>query len=385
MTVHPKILLVVNAEWYFWSHRLSLAKALRDSGCEVSVAAAVERGYQSAIEQAGFRFTPLHLQRRSTNPWRELQSVLELYRLYRRERPDLVHHITIKPVLYGSVAARAAAIPAVINTIPGLGYTFLGAGWRGKAMRWAISQAYHFALLGPHLRVIFQNAEDRAIFWSRRIVAPERTILIRGSGVDLQRFAPAPQPAGVPLILLAARLLWDKGVGEFVEAARYLKARNVECRVVLVGIPDPENPKSIPGSTLEGWHAEGVIEWWGLRDDMPDILKQTSIVVLPSYREGVPRILLEAAAAGLPIIATDVPGCREIVHHDENGLLIPPRDPAALADALQSLLVDPERRAQMGQCGRELVVKEFSDEQVVRETFVVYRDLLKDKWPEQKS
>jgi glycosyltransferase involved in cell wall biosynthesis len=384
--LRPRILIVVNVEWYFWSHRLPLARGLRDIGCEVIVAAGVERGYESAIEREGFRFISLRLSRRSTNPWHEVTSIWELFNLYRRERPDLVHHITIKPVLYGTLAARAAAIPALINTIPGLGYTFSGAGIRGSLVRTAVSKAYQFALSGRRVRVIFQNPEDRALFCSTRIATPERSVVIRGSGVNIKYFTPSPAPAGTPIVLLAGRLLWDKGVGELVEAARQLKVRGTECRVVLAGIPDAENPRSIPVSVLEDWQAEGVIEWWGQRDDMPAVLEKSSIVVLPSYYpEGVPKILLEAAASGRPIITTNTPGCREVVRHGENGLLIPPRDSHALAEAIAMLLHNPVLREQMGARGRELVVTQFSEEQVIRETLAVYQDLLAERWQQSQS
>ena len=380
-----RILLVVNSEWYFWSHRLSLAKALRDAGCDVVVAASVERGYDESIVAEGLRFIPLRLQRRSISPHWELASIWELFQLYQRERPNLVHHVTIKPVLYGSMAAKAARIPLVINAIPGLGYMFLGSGWHGRLRQQAALAAYRVALSGQQTRVIFQNPDDRALFVSRHVIPIERTVLIRGSGVDVSQFVPSPEQSGLPIVLLASRLLWDKGVGELVEASRRLKKDGIACRVVLVGVPDPGNPKAIPVSLLERWQAEGVVEWWGLRNDMPEVLKASSIVVLPSYREGIPKILLEAAAAGRPIVTTDTPGCREIVRHGENGLLVPPCDPVALAQALHRLLQDPVLRAQMGKRGRGIVTSEFSEEQVIQETLSVYSELLRERWPQSSQ
>jgi glycosyltransferase involved in cell wall biosynthesis len=378
-----RILLVVNSEWYFWSHRLSLAKALRDAGCDVVVAASVERGYDESIVAEGLRFIPLRLQRRSIAPYRELASIWELFQLYQRERPDLVHHLTIKPVLYGSIAAKAARIPLVINAIPGLGYMFLGSGWHDGLRQQATLAAYRVALSGQQTRVIFQNPDDRALFVSRRVVPIDRTVLIRGSGVDVSQFVPSPEQSGLPIVLLASRLLWDKGVGELVEASRRLKKDGIACRVVLAGVPDPGNPKAIPVSLLECWQAEGVVEWWGLRNDMPEVLKAASIVVLPSsYPEGIPKILLEAAAAGRPIVTTDTPGCREIVRHGDNGLLVPPFEPVALAQALHRLLQDPVLRAQMGKRGRAIVTSEFSEEQVIKETLSVYSELLRERWPQ---
>jgi glycosyltransferase involved in cell wall biosynthesis len=380
-----RILLVVNSEWYFWSHRLSLAKTLQSAGCDVLVAASDERGYSESIVAEGLRFIPLRLQRRSMALHWELASIWELFQLYQRERPDLVHHVTIKPVLYGSIAAKAARIPLVINAIPGLGYMFLGSGWHGRLRQLAALAAYRVALSGQQTRVIFQNPDDRALFVSQNVVSIDRTVLIRGSGVDVSQFVPSPEQSGLPIILLASRLLWDKGVGELVEASRSLKKDGIACRVVLVGVPDPGNPKAIPVSLLERWQAEGVVEWWGLRNDMPEVLQAASIVVLPSYREGIPKILLEAAASGRPIVTTDTPGCREIVRHGENGLLVPPYDSEALAQALHRLLQDPVLRTQMGMRGRAIATSEFSEVQVIKETLSVYSELLRERWPQSSQ
>jgi glycosyltransferase involved in cell wall biosynthesis len=378
----PRILLVTNADWYFWSHRLPLARALQTLGCGVTVAAAAERGYGAAIEGAGFQFHPLRLRRRSTAVHRELQTVLELYRLYRQERPDLVHHITIKPILYGSVAAGWAGVPAVVNTIPGLGYTFSGSGPGRLLLQGVVSLAYRVALSGRRTRVIFQNPDDHQQFVSRGVVPSDRCVVIRGSGVDIFTFSPLPEPPGPPVVLLASRLLWDKGVEEFVSAARELRGRGCTCRMVLVGSPDRENPRSVTPADIAAWQGEGTIEWWGHRDDMPGVLGQSTIVVLPSYyREGVPKILLEAAACGRPVITTDVPGCREAVVDGKSGLLVPPRDPLALADAIVLLLRDAKLRAAMGARGRAMVEAEFSEERVVSETLGVYRELLGDHFP----
>lgn len=377
-----RVLLVVNVDWYFWSHRLSLARALRDAGCEVVVATGVERGYRQAIEREGFRFVPLALQRRMTAPWWELASAWELVRLYRHERPRVVHHVAIKPVIYGSLAARVAGVPAVINTIPGLGYTFLGTGLRGRMLRFGVSFAYRLALADQRVRVIFQNPDDRKMFVERHLVPAGRAVLIRGSGVDVRAFSPSEEPEGVPVVLLASRLLWDKGVREFVEAARKLRGRGQACRFVLVGVPDKENPEAVPEATLRAWSAEGIVEWWGLRDDMPAVLRQAALVVLPSYREGIPKILLEAAAGGRPIVTTDVSGCREVVRDGENGLLVPPRDASSLAEAIATLLRDRSLRERMGRRGREIAVSEFSEEVVIAATLSVYRDALGSDWPQ---
>lgn len=372
-----RILLVVNAEWYFWSHRLTLAQALRDTGMEVIVAAAVERDYDHAIRQAGFRFIPIGLKRRSTDVPTELASFSELWRVYRQVQPDLVHHFTIKPVIYGSLAARFANVPYIVNTIPGLGYTFLADTWKRRVVRSAILAAYRVALMSKRLRVIFQNPEDRELFVKHNLIASDRTSVIRGSGVNIDIFHPSPEPNGTPIVLLASRLLWDKGVKEFVESAKIVRDAGVNCRFVLVGIPDAENPNSVPETELRAWHDMGLVEWWGLRNDMPTVLQQATVVTLPSYYpEGVPKILLEAAASARMIITTDTPGCREVVHHNVTGLLVPPRQNSALAESVITALQDSDLRKRLGMAARILVEQEFAESHVIARTLDVYRGLV---------
>jgi len=375
-----RILIIVNTDWYFWSHRLTLAKALRSAGGDVVIAAPEERGFRAAIEGEGFRFIPLSLGRRSLSPLGELRSLIQLIGVFRRERPAVVHNVTIKPVLYGSLAARMTGVSAVINAVPGLGYVFSREGAWGRFVSRVALWAYRICLVGSRTFVIFQNPDDRSLFVRHSIVSEARSVVIRGAGVDVERFRPSEEPAGVPIVLLASRLLWDKGVGDLVEAARRLKRGAIDCRVVLVGVPDKGNPSSIPEQTLREWQAEGTVEWWGLRDDMPAVLGGANIVVLPSYAEGVPKVLLEAAAAGRAIVTTDVPGCRAVVRDGENGILVPPRDPQALAEAIQRLLADAELRARMGKRGRELAVAEFSEGVVIRETLAVYESVLGERW-----
>lgn len=377
-----RILLVVNAEWYFWSHRLALAQALRATGSEVVVAAAVERGYDHAIRSAGFRFIPLKLQRRSTNLWKEFSSLLEFWRIYRQEKPNLVHHFTIKPVIYGSLAARFVRIPFIVNTIPGLGYTFLDDTGRRRLVRSGVSAAYRVALKAKQARVIFQNPEDCAFFVQHRLVTEQQVTVIRSSGVDIQTFCPAPEPDGSPIVLLASRLLWDKGIREFVEAAQLVRNSGITCRFVLVGIPDLENPNSVPESSLREWNDAGLVEWWGLRGDMPLVLRQATVVVLPTYYpEGVPKILLEAAATARAIVTTDAPGCREIVEHNVTGLLVPSRQSNALADAIKTALADPALRHRLGAAARARVEQDFEEKYVIAQTMKVYHDLMGATWP----
>ena len=288
------------------------------------------------IEKEGFKVIPLRLIRRSKNILHELLSVLEIIKIYRKERPDIVHHISIKPILYGSLAAKIAGVYHVVNTLPGLGVLFVNKGLKAAIFRSAVKIAYFIAFFSKSSSVIFQNREDLKRFVDSKIVTLRKAILIRGVGVNVLRFRFTPEPNKTPIVVLASRMLWNKGIGELVEAARNLREKSIECRVALVGAPDPENPQSIEEETLKSWHDEGAVEWWGYREDMPRVLSEANIVVLPTtYGEGLPTILSEAASCGRPIVATDVPGCREIVRHNENGFLVPPHDSKALAEAIR--------------------------------------------------
>jgi glycosyltransferase involved in cell wall biosynthesis len=287
-----------------------------------------------------------------------------------------VHHFTVKPVLYGSVAALVGGRPAVVNSITGMGYIALARGLRGEVLRLITRVLYRGFLPRRSSRVIFQNRSDRDHFLAARLVPEASVVVIPGSGVDIRRFHVTPEPAGEPVVLMASRMLWDKGVGELVEASRLLRARGLKPRIVLAGRPDAGNPRTISQEQLRQWGADEGVEWVGHREDMPDLYARAQVVVLPSYGEGLPKSLVEAAACGRAIIATDVPGCREAVDDGVNGLLVKSRDPVSLADAIQALLQDPDRRAAMGRRGRERAEREFSDEQIVGQTLAVYDELL---------
>ncbi len=369
-----RILFVVNNPSFFLSHRLPLGLAAKARGYEVHVA--TPPGASSAeITRHGLAFHPVPMERNSGRPWEELGTMEALRRLYVSVAPDLVHHVTIKPVLYGGLVARAVGVPAVVSAVSGLGTVFLAQGRRAGLKRRAILLAYRGALGHPNARTIFQNLDDQAAFVDAGAVDPKNAVLIRGSGVDLSEFTPRPEPdEGRVTVLLPARMLWDKGVGEFVEAARRLASPRL--RFVLVGATDPGNLTSVTEADLARWQREGVVEWLGHRADMPEILSGAHVVCLPSYREGLPKALLEAAAAGRPIVTTDVAGCREVVRDGDNGLLVRPRDATSLAEAIGKLANDPALRAKMGARGREIAENEFSVEAVANETLAVYASLL---------
>jgi len=363
-----RLLFLVTEDWYFCSHRLPIARAAKAAGYDVHVACRVQ-GHAANIEREGIGLHALReLSRSSRHPLREARALREITALYRALRPDIVHHVALKPVIYGSIAARRAGVKAVVNAMAGLGYVFSSPDLKARLVRPFVGGALRGLLESGNSRVILQNDEDAAHLGVRNAV------VIRGSGVDLDAFAPSEEPRGDPLVVLPARMLRDKGVVEFVEAARALKAEGVNARFALVGAPDEENPAYIPESQLRAWVKEGAVEYWGWRDDMASVFAQCAVVCLPSWREGLPKVLVEATAAGRPIVTCDVTGCRDVVADGKNGLLVPPRDPRALAAALRELLENPNRRKAMGAEGRRLAER-FSTENVVADTLKLYAEV----------
>lgn len=370
-----KILLAANTDWYLHNFRSSLTTRLLEQGCQVTLVSPPGK-YTREFERQGLRWIPWDLGRQSIAPWLEIGSLRQIFDIYRREKPDLVHHHTIKPVIYGTLAARLAGVPAIINSITGRGYIFLGEERKARSLKRLVKPLYRLAFSTPRCGATFENEEDQQYFVTNHFIPAERTWLIEGVGVDPNKFTPQPEPPGDPVILLAARMLWDKGIGVLVEAARLLKV-DTAARVVLVGEPDPGNPASVSQSTLEKWHAAGIIEWWGWRADMPETYNQSHIVTLPTmYGEGVPTSLLEAAACGRPLVASDIPGCRQVVQDGHNGLLVPPNDPQALAAALKRLAGDAALRGRMGAASRQLVIQKFTHAQVNAATLRVYQQVL---------
>jgi len=373
-----KILLFANTDWYLYNFRLPLAKAIRELGAEV-VLVSPPGEYGPRLEAEGFRWIPLQMNRRGVNPWAEIRVVSALASMYRRERPYLVHHFTIKSVIYGTIAGRLAGIPNQVNAVVGLGHVFTSDSPRARILRPILRALFRLVLRMPHGRMILQNSDDRDLFLKNRLVVPDSIRVIRGSGVNTARFCTQrledPQGKGLR-VLMATRLLWEKGVGEYAEAARVLKPILPDAEFLLAGAPDDGNPSSVSSATIARWQKEGVLTALGHVENMAALLQGVDIAVLPSYREGTPRILLEAAACGLPIVATDVPGCREIVEHKVNGLLVPPKDPKAIAEAIRYIASHPQEKRRMGEAGRRKVLREFDERIVIRRTMEVYRELL---------
>ncbi len=376
-----RLLFVVNEAYFFSSHRLNIARAAQKAGFEVHVAAPTDNvwapsDYDSlSLRAENISVHPIFLQRRGRNPFADLRTFVTLYRLFKRLKPDVLHLVTIKPVLYGGLAARISRTNAIVCAVSGLGYIFTSKGTLATILRWLVCRFYAIATAHRNARVIVQNTGDANELERLGAVQQKNLVLIRGSGVDLDAFYPKPESNGPPLIVFASRLLWEKGVAEFIQAARYLSAENVRARFVIVGNTTTKIATAVPEKQLLAWVDEGLIEWWGRREDMPDVLAASHIVCLPSrYGEGVPKILIEAAASGRPIVATDIPGCREIVRN--NGLLVKAGDSKALADALTTIVTDKELRKEMGKQGRSLACTEFSDTKVTEETLSIYEELL---------
>ncbi len=372
-----KFLMTLSDTAGFWTHRVQLGRAITARGWALILATeGAERDDRLAalgIRGAGWPAYKSHLS--------HFAILSYLYRLIRSERPDIVHAVTLRQSFYMALATRYQGrdIPSVF-TVAGLGSLFSLPTPFMRMVRPFVMTMLRCAFARKNIRVIFQNDDDRAQFLHARIVPPEKTVLIRGSGVDLTAFSfhPVPEDAR-PVVLFGGRLLADKGVYDLAEAARILKARGVPCRVVLAGDVYPKNPHSLAPETVQGWVREGIVEWSGAVTDMGATLCACTLAVLPSYREGVPKFLLEAAATGRAIVTTDVPGCRDVVRHGENGLLVPARDAAALADAIETLLSDAPRRAAMGAAGRRRMEDSFGVESVVSATMAVYDDLLQQK------
>ena len=375
MSIRPRLLMVIDEDMYFCKHRLDLARAAREAGYEVLVATLVQH-HGKQIEEEGFKLLPIQLRRGMQPPLHEVASLIELIRLYRRERPDIVHHIALKQVLFASIAARIVGVPTMANAITGLGYLFHSDARRAGRLRAVITPVLRWALAHPRSAVIFENGDDREDVVRAGIIKRSQAVVIRGAGVNISNFRPTPEPEGETVVVLPARMLWDKGVGEFVEAAKLLRQSGSRARCVLVGGIDKESPSCISEGQLQRWADEGIVEWWGHREDMADVYASSHIVVLPSYAEGLPMVLLEGAACARPLVATRVRGCQEIVRDRENGLLVPVKDPQLLAEAITKLLNDKILRERLGARGREIVMKEFSAQRIAGETIGLYRRLL---------
>lgn len=371
-----KILFLVPDDITFVIQRLVMARAAQAGGYEVHVACS-DLGHAQKIRDLGFIYHELDLNRGGLNPFADFGQFVKLVFFLAKLRPDILQNVSIKPVIYGSTAGTIVGLKRIVNLVNGLGYAFERQGLKGEVVHFVAVNLYRNALALPGVRVIFQNPDDRQYFIDHRMVEHHKTILIRGSGVDMLKFAATPLPHDdVPIVLFVGRLLWSKGIQELVDAAAKLRNEGMRFRLLIVGAPDDRNPEAVPTDVLKAWHEQGLLEWMGRQTEMPRFYREASIVCLPTnYREGLPLTLLEAASTGRPLVATDIPGCREVVRTGVNGFLVPPKNSEALAGALRQLLADPELRQKMGQASTQLVASEFSSEHVQRQLLAVYDSL----------
>jgi glycosyltransferase involved in cell wall biosynthesis len=369
-----KLIYFITEDWFFCSHFLKRAIKARDAGFEVVVVAR-EGNHGQIIRDHRLKFIPFPISRRGLNPIRELMTVFRLISIYRHERPALVHHIALKPIIYGGIAALLAGRLKIVNAPVGLGFIFSSSSLKARVLRPLALFGLKILLNPIGSKVVFENNDDLNTFVDAGMVRADDAVLIRGAGIDTNTFTFTLEPESEHVVILTARMLWDKGVGEYVEAARMLRNRGIQARFLLVGGPDEDNPAAIPVETLQLWQEEGNVEWLGHRVDISLLLAQSHIVCLPSYREGLPKSLLEGLAVGRPIVATDVPGCREVVRYGVNGYLVPPRNSAALAEALERLLADKNLRRKMGAESRNLAESEFISSRIEAETLTVYLQL----------
>lgn len=375
MSTKPKLIFVVTEDWYFYSHRLPMVRAAQDAGFDVSViTGAGDKKHD--IEAQGVRVIPFDFRRRSLNPFRAIAQIMRLSRLYREEKPALVHHIAMKPILFGSVAALRARVPCVVNAFAGLGYVFNARTVLASFIRPFLLLSFRFLLKRPGFYVLLQNPDDKALLEKYGLLDERRTAIIRGSGVDVHRYKARSLSAPVPdvICVFAGRMVGIKGLPTLKEAFEILENRYPYIRLWLCGRPDPHNPVSWGEAQLKDWQAQSKnVVYKGFCPDMGEIWQQAHIALQPSYGgEGVPKSLLEAAASARAIVATDVPGCREVVKNGVNGYLVPPYDAQALAAAVAKIAVNAARCKEMGQQSRALVVDEMSAEAVRAQTKTLY-------------
>lgn len=370
-----KLLFILNEPTYFISHRLPIALAAAGLGYEIHVASG-EPIAPARLGKEGFHYHHLPISRSGKNIFSECISIFAIYRLMKRLRPNIVHLVTTKPVIYGSIAARFARVPAVVAAIAGLGYVFTEQKLEARLLRRLLSKLYRYAFRHKNMKVIIQNNDDKTRLINLGALKETQSVLIRGSGVDLVQYNYSSEPNSSPLIVvMASRLLKDKGVVEYVEAAKLLRAKGVNARFWLAGYLDPGNPTAIDEHQLNQWIKNGDIEYLGYRDNIPQLFSQVNLVVLPSYREGLPRVLVEAGACGRAVVTTDVPGCRDAIVPEKTGLLVKVRDTHSLADATYKLLTNSSFRNYMGTEGRKLAENEFNITKVVGEHMQIYRTL----------
>jgi len=370
-----KILIVVNVDWFFLSHRLPIALAAKKAGFEVTIAAA-DTGVSDIITREGLNFIDIPELEKNQPFISELKMIFRLKRLYRKLNPDLVHHVTIRPVLYGSLAARLARVVAMVNALSGLGYVYMNNTFKHRLVKKILNVMFRAGFKHPNSRLILQNKDDIELFLKKKLIHQNKIVLIRGSGVNVDLFTPSSHNSDTVKVALIGRMLRDKGVIEFIEAAKVIAENGSEAEFHLYGAPYESNPTSISESDIQEWTKNKGLYYHGHCDNISEELNGIDIVCLPSYREGLPKSLLEAASAAKPIVTTDVPGCRDVVEDGVNGYLVPAKNVELLASRIENLINDPELCSDFGKKGREKVIQEFSQERIVKQTLDLYQELL---------
>ena len=375
-----RLAYLITEDWYFRQHFLALATAARDAGHEVHVLCRTgERGPRAAeaIKVAGLALHDIGFARSGLDPFKDLATRRQITDAYRDLRPDIVHHVALKPIIHGQAAARDAGIGARVNFLPGFGHVFTAGGMKARLLRPLVSRALAIALAGESVGLMAMNRDDQAQIAALARAEASSVTVLPGTGVDLNRFQPAPEPSGAPIVTYLGRFLRDKGLGDLVEAGRLLRGRGIAVTIRLVGAPDPSNPASVKPGELDSWRREPFIDIRPWTDDVPSVWRDSHLAVLPSYREGFGMSLAEAAACGRALIATDVQGCREAVLDRRSGLLVPPRDPIALAGAIETLAFEPTLRHRFAAAARHDAVERLSLEHINQTVLRLYATALK--------
>ena len=368
----PRLLFLVTDDRYFVSHRLPMARAAREAGFEVHVATR-DLGYRAPILAEGFIFHELGWSKLRRKPHQIIRDIIEIRNLYKDLRPDVVHHVALVPIIFGQLAATGFSLPSV-NTVAGLGSGFIGLDPIGRLLRFGLSIALRLLLNRPSTLTVVQNPDDRAAVEAIG-VAPEKIRLVAGSGVDTQKLNPLPEPQGPITVGVAARMLDDKGIRPLVAAQQSLQANGQDVRLILAGDPDLSNRTAIKPEELAQFASLPGISWLGHIEEIEKLWAQCHIAALPSRREGLPKALLEAAALGRPLIATNVPGCRDVAIDGKTGLLVPVDDSASLANAISRLANDAALRHQLGAAARAFVETRFSATAIGAQSLSLYTSL----------
>ena len=371
-----RLIYIVSEDWVFVSHRLTLAKQAIKDGYDVAAITNISN-HEDVLLSAGLKVFNINFCRSFKRPFSDVHSIYQLIKLFRLLKPEVIHNIGLKISLISSIAAFIARVPVAINAYTGLGYVFSSNDMLARVIRLLLNSPLKYLNHRASTWVVFQNEDDEALFENSNLINKERTLLIKGSGVDVNEFPFSDELPGQLKVMLASRLLWDKGVGEFIEASRQLKIIYPEVTFVLVGDVDEQNPLSLTKEIIDSWVNEGFIEWWGHKQNMPEVLKLAHIVALPSYREGLPKVLLEAASIGRALVATDAPGCREIVRDGVNGFLVQAKESKCLAEAIEKLILNKELRTQMGLKSREIIETELSSEIINKQFIELYNSAIK--------